>query len=431
MSPGPSADGSSNRRTFLFLQGHASPLFARTADKLEERGHRCLRINFNLGDWIFWRRPGATAYRGRLDTLPAYIERFIDEENVTDIVLLGEERPVHRPAVVAAARRDLPVYAVDMGYFRPDWLTVELGGSGCNSHFPVDPAAIRAAASRLPEPDCAPRYGHSFLRESLYDLLYNLPNVFGWFVFPHYRWHALDHPLAEYGGWLLRLARARRRALEATAVETRMIAGPSRFFLFPLQLETDFQIRAHSPFHSLRQAVDMVLDSFAEAAPPDAELLFKLHPLDNGLRAWPEQIAKAAAVRGLSDRVHFIDGGNLDALIGASRGVVTVNSTVGFQAIRAGRPVRTLGVALYDIDGLTDRRPLAAFWSQPKPPDEKLCRDFVRLLAAAVQFRGDVFDPAGVEAAATNLAARIDARSVNVPGAFVAEPPRPRPLKIA
>ena len=54
-------------RTFLFLQGVASPLFARLADELERRGHRCLRINFCPGDRLFWRRAGATNYRGRYD----------------------------------------------------------------------------------------------------------------------------------------------------------------------------------------------------------------------------------------------------------------------------------------------------------------------------------------------------------------------------
>ena len=426
----PSADGSTDRRTFLFLQGHASPLFAQTADRLEERGHRCLRINFNVGDWIFWRRPGATSYRGRLSALPAFVERFIDDEGVTDLVLLGEERPVHRPAVAAAARRGLPVYAVDMGYFRPDWLTVERGGSGCNSHFPADPATIRAAAAVLPEPDFTPLYGHSFFAESVFDLLYNLPNVFAWFVFPHYRWHALDHPLAEYAGWLIRLGRTRRRASEALQIERQMTDGRTRFFLFPLQLETDFQIRAHSPFRNLLQAVEMVLHSFAKHAPAGTELLFKLHPLDNGLRPWPKIIARAAARHGLSDRVHFIDGGALDGLIAASSGVVTVNSTVGLHAIRAGRPVKTLGIAIYDIDGLTDRRPLADFWPAPTLPDAALCGDFVRLVANALQFRGDVFDRAGIEAAATSLAARIATRSVNAPGAFVAVPPRSRPQKV-
>ena len=416
-------------RTFLFLQGHASPLFARTADRLEAAGHRCLRINLNVGDWIYWRRPGSTNYRGRPERWQDFVARFIDRNGVTDVILLGEERLWHRPVVAAAKTRGLSVYAVEMGYFRPDWLTVEHGGSGCNSHFPDDPAVIRAAASGLPDPDFRQLYQHSFAGEAGYDLLYNLPNVFLWFLYPHYRWHAIYHPLAEYAGWLWRLRRTRRRAAAAAETERVLTSGKKRFFLFPLQLETDFQIRVHSPFTSLEAAMGLVLDDFAASAPRDADLVFKLHPLDNGLKNWRRIVARKAASRGLVGRVRFIDGGSLEALIEACDGVVTVNSTVGFQAVRAGRPVKTLGVALYDVEGLTDGQPLGTFWSAPKPPDPDLCRDFVRLLATALQFRGDVFCRAGIAAASRELAARIVADDVNEPGAFVPVPPRPRPAK--
>ena len=53
------------RRVFLFLQGPSSPIFAKIADRLEAKGHLCLRINLNPGDQIFWRRKGGYHYRGR------------------------------------------------------------------------------------------------------------------------------------------------------------------------------------------------------------------------------------------------------------------------------------------------------------------------------------------------------------------------------
>ena len=46
-------------RTFLFLQGVCSPFFARLADALEKCGHRVLKINFNVGDDLYW--PGRPA----------------------------------------------------------------------------------------------------------------------------------------------------------------------------------------------------------------------------------------------------------------------------------------------------------------------------------------------------------------------------------
>ena len=46
------------KRVFLFLQGPSSSIFRKIAAKLEANGHTCLRINLNVGDWIFWREDG-------------------------------------------------------------------------------------------------------------------------------------------------------------------------------------------------------------------------------------------------------------------------------------------------------------------------------------------------------------------------------------
>ena len=198
-------------RTFLFLQGPSSPIFSKIADRLEAKGHRCLRINLNPGDQIFWRRKGGYNYRGRGGNhWRAHVASFMDRHRVTDLVLLGEERPYHLAAISAAKDRDITVSVVEMGYLRPDWLTLERDGMSSNSHFPNDPQQIAAAAATLAEPNWTRRYTQSFTAEAAYDLLYNLPNVFLWFLFPHYRRHALFHPLAEYAGWVMRLTGARR-----------------------------------------------------------------------------------------------------------------------------------------------------------------------------------------------------------------------------
>ena len=113
-----------SRRVFLFLQGPSSPIFAKIADRLEDLGHRCLRINLNVGDQIFWRRKGSNNYRGRGGRdWHDYAAAFMDTHAVTDLVLLGEERPYHRLAVRAARDRGIDIFVVEMGYLRPDWLT--------------------------------------------------------------------------------------------------------------------------------------------------------------------------------------------------------------------------------------------------------------------------------------------------------------------
>lgn len=422
--------GKSTGQVFLFLQGPSSPLFVEIAKRLEAAGARCFRINLNPGDWMFWHGRRVFNYRGSFEGWRPYIRRFIEAKAITDVVLLGEERPYHQVAIEEARRRGATINVVEMGYLRPDWVTLEREGMSSNSRFPADPQQIMEAAANLPEPDWARRFSHSFLAEALYDLLYNLPNAFLWFLYPRYRRHALYHPLAEYVGWLRRLPTSGRRGREATATIDRLVESRAPLFVYPLQLQTDYQLRSHSPFRRQEEAIEQILRSFAECAEPEAHLVVKLHPLDNGLIDWEHYIASVCESLALSSRVHFIDGGNFEKLTAASRGVVTVNSTAAFSALRLGKPVKALGVAIYDVDGITDQKPLDLFWRDPAQPSPQLCQAFLKLLAASIQVRGNFYSHAGARSAAEQIAERLSRRTVNLPNAYIDPPPRKKPGKL-
>ena len=229
-------------RCFLFLQGPISPFFAEVAAGLAAHGHATHRINLNLGDRLFWRGgPGPMVdYRDPPEAWPGFIEAYLDRHGVTDLVLLGEQRAYHRAAIAAADRRGIAVTVTDFGYFRPDWITLERDGMGGDSRFPRDPAAIRALAAGLPPADLTERLRDPFWRMASWDVAYHLAAMLRW-PFRHYRSHHLHHPLATYAGMARRLLlRRRERAEGARIVE--MLAGQP-FWVFAMQMETDFSIR--------------------------------------------------------------------------------------------------------------------------------------------------------------------------------------------
>jgi capsular polysaccharide export protein len=147
-------------------------------------------------------------------------------------------------------------------------------------------------------------------------------------------------------------------------------------------------------------------------------------PHDNSREAWPRIVAAAAARHGVSLRVDTIDGGDLDGLLAAARGMVTVNSTVGLHAIRVRCPLKVLGIAIYDIPGLTHQGSLDEFWIAPQPIDAQLAAAFVRALAGTIQVKGSFHDPAGRGAAIAEIVRRLETEQVNEPDAFVPHPPR-------
>lgn len=416
-------------RVFLFLQGPSSSLFYRLAGRLEHAGHRCLRINLNAGDWLFWRRSGAINYRGTWPDWSDYIYAFLRDFGVTDLILLGEERPYHRAAIDAAKTLNVAVTVIEMGYLRPDWVTVEKDGMSSNSRFPNDPAEIRRVAQGLPAPDFSRKFSQSFLMEALLDLAYNLPNVFLSALYPGYRRHGLFHPIAEYAGWVGRFLTSPRERRRAVKLVEAVVRSGRDFFIYPLQLETDYQLRSHSPYSTQSEAIEEIIASFSRYAPDDAELVVKLHPLDNGLMKWRHVVARTAKLNGVEARVHYVDGGDLQRLTEASRGLVTVNSTAVLHGLRQGIPVKVLGCAVYDVQGATYQGALDDFWRTPERPDTALVEDFFKLLAAAIHVRGSFYSREGAAAAATAIAGRLLRNEINVPGGDCGSVPRRRPEK--
>ena len=402
---------------FVFLQGMPSAFFSRIANELSRLGCRATGINFCVGDWIFWHGPDTVNYRGSLADWPAFIERFFASNRVTDIVMLGDQRTFHKPAIEIARRLGVRVSVLDFGYLRPDWLTLERDGKSANSRFPKSPEALLSLASRVTKADQARRYTDSFWKMARRDLLYSFSNVLvGWIFFPRYRRSdRRPHPLIYFPAIGLRLFFARigqRRALERMQA---LFDTKARYFVFPLQLEHDFQIIAYSPFESLGEAVRLVIKSFAAHTDAGTRLVVKVHPWDPGLTNWRKRVAQWANEFGVGDRVDYFDGGDLDEMTRRSAGMVTVNSTAGVRALQLGTPVMALGETVYDIPGLTYRGRLDSYWNDATPPNPALVDALINAMAAVIQIRGVFFAEPGMTAAVREAVTRLYNGTVGEP----------------
>jgi capsular polysaccharide export protein len=248
-----------------------------------------------------------------------------------------------------------------------------------------------------------------FVRRAAWDIGYNLLTMLGRPIFPRFRRHRPNHVLVEYAGWLRRIFKRRSLDRHAAGEVERVCASPNGFFLVPLQLDTDYQIRVHSRFADNAEFLDEVMASFAAHAPPEVELVIKLHPLDNGLVDRRAQVEKIARQHDLSDRVTFIDGGWLPALLTGARGIVVVNSTVGTTSLEVGRPTIALGRAIYNIPGLTFQDGLDRFWTEGTPPQADLFAAFRELVMQRTQVNGGFFDPDSIRLAVVGAADRVEA----------------------
>ncbi|WJR67203.1 hypothetical protein QTA58_00045 [Neorhizobium sp. CSC1952] len=93
-------------RTFLFLQGPASPFLRLLAEAIEKKGASVKKIGVCLGDLVFWWPRESDFFRDRNDKWPAYLECYIRDHNITDIVMLGDGRRTHAAAADIGIRGD-------------------------------------------------------------------------------------------------------------------------------------------------------------------------------------------------------------------------------------------------------------------------------------------------------------------------------------
>lgn len=398
-------------RNFLFLQGLMGPFFERVGEALLADGYKVSKINFNGGDKLFWRLPGGMDYRGSLEDWPDFLRNFIAQREITDVVIFGDCRLHHMAAAKVCEELEVPIHVFEEGYLRPDWVTLELGGVNGHSRLPRDPGYYRVEAQLLPPEMPHSSVPSSFQRRAAEGIAYNTADLLLRWYFPHWTNHRPWHPLVEGMGWLKRFSRRKAVAERTKKVLSRLEACKTPYMLFPLQLDADAQVRLHSGFSGMQEAIEYVISSFAAHAPANMRLIIKQHPLDNGLRDWRHIIACSGRHHGVLGRIGFIEGGDIALLVKQAEGVITINSTTGTLALAEGIPVITLGQAIYNIPGITYEGTLDAFWKAPEKPDMELFAAFRRVLVEYCLVAGGFFSDEAMSKLVRGVVAKLERHS--------------------
>jgi capsular polysaccharide export protein len=318
---------------------------------------------------------------------------------------------MHIAAVGVCRDLHIPVHVFEEGYIRPDWVTLELGGVNGHSTLPRDPAWYRAEAAALPPAPEHHPVPSSFRRRATEGVLYNAADVLTRWRYPYWENHRPWHPLVEGMGWTRRLMRRKVAAARTQEVLAALEASGDPYVIFPLQLDSDAQIRLHSSFAGIADALRLVIASFAANAPPEMRLVVKEHPLDNGVRDWRHETAALAELYGVTERVDYLEGGDIVAVAQRSRGMVTINSTSGTLALALNVPVIALGEAVYDIDDITYQGALDDFWRDPGKPDAETFAAFRRVLIDRCLVAGGFFSEQALAKLIPGVIARLEAAS--------------------
>jgi capsular polysaccharide export protein len=397
-------------RRVLMLQGIMGPFFRQLALALREAGHTVFKVNFNGGDRAYWRLSNGIDYSRPIEAWPVFFEGLLREHRITDIMLFGDCRDHHVTALELARQHGVNAYVFEEGYIRPDWVTMEVGGVNGYSSLSRDPQWYRETAAQLPPIAEHRKVSSSFRRRAKEGFYYNAADVLTRWRYRGWQNHRPWHPVVEGIGWARKLSRRNTRREQAIELMERLINGTEPYFLFPLQLDSDAQIRLHSPFAGIADALKDVLTSFADHAAPDVRLVIKEHPLDNGVRDWEVEAAGLAQRLGIADRVDYLAWGDIETISQHSQGMVTINSTSGTLALAQGIPVVVLGTAVYDMPDLTFQGGLDRFWTQPTSPDLATYEAFRRVLIDRCLIPGGFFSSEALDKVVRHAVARFEGR---------------------
>ncbi len=385
-------------RVFLFLQGPHGPFFNRLGKMLRLAGAEVWRVGFNAGDRAFWFHPRSyIPYRGTADDWPSTFASLIDEKQVTDIVLYGDTRPIHAKAVAQARARGITVHVFEEGYMRPYWVTYERGGTNGNSRLMemTIPQMQEALAKSDMEAPLPPGHWGDMRHHIFYGALYH------WFVmfrngdYRNFRPHRSLTVTKEFQLYIKRLLLMPALALDRLIATLRIRWGGFPYHLTLLQLEHDSSFQMHSPFATMADFLELVIDGFAKGAPQHHHLVVKAHPLEDGRVPVRRDIKRLAKKLGVAHRVHYVRGGKLAQLLNDARSAVTVNSTAGQQVLWRGIPLKVFGRAVYSQPEFVSEQPLPEFFAGASRPDNRAYKDYRRYLLETSQIPGGFYAARG------------------------------------
>jgi capsular polysaccharide export protein len=374
----------------LLLMGPLGLFFARLARHLEGRGVPVLKLMLPLHEFGFARHQ-RVPFAGPLPELKPFLKELIESHGIRHVFMYGDFIEPHRLALELIeelqAERTIDGWVFELGYARPNYVTLERLRVNARSNLNQPVAFYRSLPPVEVIPQSRREAGMRWRR-------YWKPPIFILHCFSRYRILDQAHKLqptprdilCQYIGVLrglvypLTQASLRRKVLDGTP-----------FMLVPLQVSTDTQITMGSSFTGMEPFIRELIDSFARHAPPDLRLVFKHHPRDRGYHHYGRLIAAAAAAAGVGARVLYFHDAPIAPILThpACRGLITVNSSVGLQALFHAVPLKVMGQAFFNLEGLSDQQPLAGFWRNPQGSDRDLFRRFYRHLIDTTQVNGN------------------------------------------
>ncbi|WP_210498303.1 hypothetical protein [Vibrio crassostreae] len=311
-------------------------------------------------------------YRGSTGEWKRFLKKTIHDNGVSAMFGHGDCHFYHSVASEVAKEDGVDFIITEEGYIRPNFITIERGGVNANSDLMGNDFQKKTRANHSNDPNTYATLTQRALWCSCY-YISNLLN-FGFEGYKHRRNETISQELI---GWIRTITRKFAHRKNTWEISTR-----KPFFLVPLQVYNDSQITKHSDYKSVEEFIGEVMYSFSKHDNDGTHLVFKHHPYSIGFSYYGDTIETLAKRYRMENRVQYIMEGHLPSLIKGSKGVVTINSTVGINTAVHNKPLMVMGKAFFNKKGISHQGSLDTFWGDNNRVCKKTTKNMIHEIKA-------------------------------------------------
>ena len=374
----------------LFLMGPIGSFFSRLSSYLAKKEIKTYKISFPLYEFGF-SKSKRIYFNKDILSFKEFLKQVILKKEIKHIFMYGNVLIPHRQALDLSQELQkegikINTHIFELGYLRPNFVTLESDGINFTSSLILNKDFYMQQEGYKKLPTVA-KHGlrirkfwklitfinHCFQNYKIVEFEHKLQPK------PHFLWFQIKGFLLKY---YFQLSEYKLK---------KKYFNINSFFITILQVSTDSQLTKGSNFKNNYEFIEYVIKNFSNSNIKNVNLIFKHHPRDRGYINYSDHIKLISKKFNIEKKVFYFHDCFLSNIFSNPncKGTVLINSTVGYQSLFHSVPVKSLGVAPYNIEGLSDQKSLTSFFRNPSKVDKSLFLKFYRYIIENSQINGN------------------------------------------
>lgn len=276
----------------------------------------------------------------------SFLKIINDKKKIKISIMWNNSTLYERALYYFCKKNNIKFYVLEQGYFRP--FTLAFDSKGVNADASISKEKkfyknITIDRKRLIEYLTKPEYAvisNNLDKPYLYNIFRLIDKIK---IFNKKFYDITENTIWEYIN----------RKIKKNKAETinKINIDKMEYIFIPFQVELDSQIILNSSrikkMSELYEIVSKAVKKYNNKNKNKIKAIFKAHPMDYLLN-----IEEIKRLENEYNETIFLTSGDTKELIKQSKGVITINSTVGIEALCEYKPLITLGEAFYNIEGI-------------------------------------------------------------------------------